>query len=107
MAGMVTGMAGTATYLLFYGTRQWLRRNSAMYLFCCFAHGTKATGGETYISPLLTKSQNKYKYRRSSQGNSTAAATYVLFTVHGNHTVAHVQYVKNVTFVTGTSQAVS
>jgi hypothetical protein len=107
MAGMATGMAGMATYLLFYGTRQRLRRNSAMYLFCCFAHGTKATGGATYISPLLTKSQNKYKYRRSSRGNSTATATYVLFTVHSNHTVAHVQYVKNVTFVTGTSQAVS
>ncbi len=25
------------------------------------AHGTKATGGATYISPLLTKCQNKYK----------------------------------------------
>ena len=67
----------------------------------------KLLGGATYISPLLTKSQNKYKYRRSSRGNSTATATYVLFTVHSNHTVAHVQYMKNVTFVTGTSQAVS
>ena len=25
-----------------------------MYLFCCFARGTKATGGATYKSPLLT-----------------------------------------------------
>ncbi len=41
----------------------WGRVRWSMYLFCCFAHGTKATGGATYISPLLTKSQNKYKYR--------------------------------------------
>ncbi len=45
------------------------------YLFCCFARGTKATGGATYISPLLTKSQNKYKCRRTSRGNSIGTMT--------------------------------
>jgi hypothetical protein len=37
----------------------------AWFLFCHFAHGTEATRGATYSSPLLTKSQNKYKNRRT------------------------------------------
>ncbi len=67
------------------------------YLFCCFACGTKATGGATYISPLLTKSQNKYKCRRTLRGNSTGTTT----TTAGKHTIAHVQHVKKGAFVTG------
>jgi hypothetical protein len=37
----------------------------AWYLFCHFAHGTEATGGAMYSFLLLTKSQNKYKNRRT------------------------------------------
>ncbi len=55
-----------------------------MYLFCLFARGTKATGGATYKSPHLTTSQNKYKYRRSSRGNSIETATYILYGTRSN-----------------------
>jgi hypothetical protein len=44
---------------------EYLFSSVAWYLFCHFAHGTEATGGATYSSPLLTKSQNKYKNRRT------------------------------------------
>ena len=55
-----------------------------MYLFCLFAHDTKATGRATYKSPLLTTSQNKYKCRQSTRGNSIDTATYVLYGTHSS-----------------------
>jgi len=92
--------------------------SSCVFVFLCCACGWKLVGlctyflvlqvlilffctymvqkllGATYISPLLSKSQNKYTYRRISRGNSIGT------TANDNTVLRACKCVKCVTFVT-------